>query len=281
MHTQKIALIGAGNMARALIGGLRAAGMDPRGMTVADPVVHRREEVASEYGVRTATNNPDAARNADLIVLAVKPQDITAVLRELQSVVATDQPLVLSVAAGIRTDTLVEALGGYRRVIRAMPNRPALLGRGITALYAPPAVVAEERARIEEVLRAVGHTVWVEREEQMDAVTAVSGSGPAYFFLLMELLEQAARELGLSAQVARKLSIETAYGAACMARGSHDKDPVYGDPAQLRTEVTSRGGTTEAALAVLSDADLRDIVRRAVAAAAQRSAELANQSGKQ
>jgi pyrroline-5-carboxylate reductase len=173
------------------------------------------------------------------------------------------------VAAGVRIEAIRKNLGGFDRIVRAMPNRPALIGKGITALFAAETVDATARAAVEQVLKAVGSVVWVEREEQMDAVTAVSGSGPAYFFLLIELLEESARELGLSPQIARDLAIQTAYGAGCMAQQSDS------DPAQLRIAVTSPGGTTAAALAVLENADLRGIVRRAVAAACRRSSELA------
>jgi pyrroline-5-carboxylate reductase len=270
MPPQKIAVIGAGNMARALIGGLRTAGFDPRLITVADPTPAQLSQVRAQFGVEITADNALAAANAQLIILAVKPQDMHPVVTNLRSVVVRGAPLVLSVAAGVRIDAIVRWLGGFGRVVRAMPNRPALLGRGVTALFAPPLIGAAERTLLEQMLSAVGAVVWLDHEEQMDAVTAVSGSGPAYFFLLIELLEAAARERGLPAEVARRLSVETAYGAAYMAKEGHD-------PAQLRAQVTSRGGTTEAALAVLENANLRGIVNGAVAAACRRSAELADQ----
>ncbi len=269
MQLTRIALIGAGNMAAALIGGLRASGFDPTRIVASDRVPEQLGKLREKFGVGTFVNNVQAVAGANLVILAVKPQHLAAVATELAPAVAAERPIVLSIAAGIRIESIRSWLGGYASIARAMPNRPALLGKGITGLFASAAIDRPARAAVERVLRAVGEVVWVEREELLDAVTAVSGSGPAYFFLLIELLAEAARELGLSAQAARLLAIETAYGAGCMA---HEPGS---DPAQLRVEVTSPGGTTAAALAVLENADLRGIVRRAVNAAFRRSAELA------
>lgn len=270
MQLERIAIIGAGNMAAALIGGLCASGFNPSRIVVADRVPAQLGRLRERFGIDVAPDNVHAVCGAQLAIFAVKPQDLHSVAEQLASIVATHQPLVLSIAAGIRIDSLRIALGGFERIVRAMPNRPALLGKGITALFAPPAVSEAQRHAVEDVLRFMGAVVWLEHENQMDAVTAVSGSGPAYFFLLAELLEKAAIDTGLPPHIAHVLAMETAYGAGCMV---HEPGS---DAAQLRAEVTSPGGTTAAALAVLENADLRDIVRRAVAAAAGRAAELAN-----
>lgn len=269
-----VGLIGAGNMARSLIGGLRVSGVDGTRLVVADPIAERLSELKREYGVRVSRDNSSVARAADLLVLAVKPQDLRSVASDIGPALPERRPLVISVAAGVRVQALSGWLGGYDRVVRAMPNRPALLRSGVTALYASAAVSKEQRLAAQWLMASVGVAVWVEREELLDAVTAVSGSGPAYFFLLTELLESAAVELGLPAEVARTLAIETAYGAACMLHAGVDA------PQTLREQVTSRGGTTAAALRVLEEADLRGIVARAVAAACRRSAELAAESGR-
>jgi pyrroline-5-carboxylate reductase len=184
------------------------------------------------------------------------------------------RPLVISIAAGIRSSDLTRWLGGLA-VVRAMPNRPALQNCGVTGLYAAPTVTSTARSLAAEILGAVGVAVWVEEEAQMDAVTAVSGSGPAYFFLLIEMLEAAGTSLGLPQAVSRRLALETAYGSGCMARDAVDS------PAELRQQVTSKGGTTEAALRHLESHGVRVIFNQAIAAAAHRSQELADQLGRQ
>jgi pyrroline-5-carboxylate reductase len=271
---KRIAIVGGGNMASALVGGLVTgtgvgSGFDADRIVVADRMEAPLLKLRKTFGVDTTQDNVLAARGADLVILAVKPQDLPKVAGQLAATVKAQKPVILSVAAGIRVEAISAALEGHPLIVRAMPNRPALLGKGITALFASPAVTATACEAVTEIVRAMGTVVWVEREEQMDAVTAVSGSGPAYFFLLMELLEQAGMDEGLPADIARTLAIETAYGAGCMAHEPNSH------PATLRVEVTSPGGTTAAALAVLEKADLRGIVRRAVAAAANRSRELA------
>ena len=271
----RIALIGGGQMARALIGGWVQRGVPATSIAVADPTASQRDWLAAAFpGVRLHANNDAAAADADVWVLAVKPQLLGGVMQALAPTYARRRPLVVSIAAGIRAVDLVRWLGGDARVIRSMPNRPALIGAGVTALCADATVAAADRALATRLLEAAGSVVWVDSEEQIDAVTAVSGSGPAYFFLLIELLEAAAIAEGLSPGVARQLAIETAAGAARLAAESSD------DPGTLREQVTSRGGTTAAALAVFEAADLRGIVARAVAAAAQRSRELAAEFGR-
>jgi pyrroline-5-carboxylate reductase len=271
----RIALIGGGQMARALIGGWVARGAPASTIAVADPVASQRHWLAAAYPrVRLHAENEPAVHDADVWVLAVKPQLLHAAVRKLAPRAAQTRPLVLSIAAGIRADDIRRWLGGDIGVVRAMPNRPALIGAGISALYADPLVDAGARALATRLIEAVGGVVWVGAEAHLDAVTAVSGSGPAYVFLLIELLETAAIAEGLPRAVARRLAIDTAAGAAALAQTSAD------DPMTLREQVTSKGGTTAAALAVFEAADLRGIFARAVAAAARRSRELAEEFGR-
>ncbi len=270
-----IAMIGGGHMARALLGGWLARGVPGSSLRVADPSAEARAACERDFpGVRTFATSDDAVRDAECWVLAVKPQLLHAVVAGLAPAAVAARPLVISVAAGIRAADIARWLGPGIPVVRTMPNRPALVGAGVTALYADASVPPAQRATAARLLDAVGRSVWVDDEAHMDAVTAVSGSGPAYFFLLIELLEAAARAEGLPPDVARQLAVETAWGSAQLARASDD------DPATLRAQVTSKGGTTAAALAVLESAGLRAIVERAVAAAAARSRELAAEYGR-
>jgi len=268
----ELAFIGAGNMAMSLAGGLIGRGMESTRIIAADPVADQRQRLAELHDVRTTADNELAAAKADVIVLAVKPQQLREVAGGLATIVAARRPTVISIAAGVRASDLARWLGGLP-VIRCMPNSPALIGCGITALYAMPGVEEVSRQLAADILAAVGATLWLEDESLMDAVTAVSGSGPAYFFLLIEMLETAGTELGLPRDISRRLALETAVGACRMARESALA------PAMLRAQVTSRGGTTEAALACLERAGLRAIFSSAVTAAARRSAELADQLG--
>jgi pyrroline-5-carboxylate reductase len=266
-----LCFIGGGNMARSLIGGLIARGWRPEQIVVADPLPQQLDTLRRQYGVRGAGSNLEAARGAHVVILAVKPQELRNVVTELAPALA-QRPLLISVAAGIRAVDIQRWSGGVP-VVRCMPNRPALEGCGMTGLYATQEVTAEDRTLAEQILGAVGATLWLEREEHMDTVTAISGSGPAYFFLLIEMLEQSGIELGLPAEVSRKLAVETAYGSGCMARAASDS------PATLRQQVTSKGGTTEAALKHLEAQNIRAIFAAAVAAAARRSATLAQEFG--
>jgi pyrroline-5-carboxylate reductase len=272
-NIRKLAFVGGGNMAAALIGGLIKRGMSSDRMMVADPSKEQLQRLVSDYAVKTAADNAAAVQGAEVVVLAVKPQQMRGVALGLAPHLATPPPLLISVAAGIPHAALARWLGPRIPVIRTMPNRPALNGFGATGLYAPANVGAANRALAETIMAAVSATVWVEHESQMDTVTALSGSGPAYFFLFMEALEAAAHERGLPTDVAHRLTLETAFGAAQMARGSSDSLAV------LREQVTSKGGTTAAALEVLDAAGLRAIVAHAVAAADRRSAELAAEFG--
>lgn len=269
----RIAFIGGGNMSSALLGGLLARGVAVADLSVADPSVAQLERLRRDFGLHATTDNVAAIREADLVVLAVKPQHMSAAARSLAIELAVRRRIVVSVAAGIRLESLAGWLGGDGPLVRAMPNRPALIGAGITAAYASREVAPAERSVVERVLSAVGPLVWLDEESQMDAVTAVSGSGPAYFFLLVEALEDAGAALGLPRATARLLAVHTALGAGRMAVESSDP------PAVLREQVTSRGGTTAAALAVLEGADIRGLLHQAVAAAERRSAELAREFG--
>jgi pyrroline-5-carboxylate reductase len=273
MNHLDLAVLGGGNMGRALIGGLLRQGLRPERLAVGEHDEAARAALEREFAVAATADNAAAVRTAKVIVVAVKPQNVNEVLRPLAAEFARTRPLVLSVAAGIRVAALQQWCGPEVPVVRAMPNRPALLGAGVTGLYVPEGIAAAHAQLAEQVLRSVGEVVRVESEGALDVVTALSGSGPAYFFLLAELMAAAGTALGLSAQAALALSVATLHGAGELARSS------TGDLAQLRAEVTSKGGTTEAALRTFAAAGLDQIVARAVAAAAQRSRELADQYG--
>ena len=274
MTNHSIAFIGGGNMARALVGGLLRRGWAAADIRVADPSPAARDFLRDAFpGIAVLEDNLAALPGTATWVLAVKPQQMKAVATVLAPAARTRRPLVISVAAGIRSDDLHGWLGGAAAVVRCMPNRPALIGAGITAIHGQPDLDAGLRRRVTEVLSAVGECVWVEEESLLDAVTAVSGSGPAYVFLLVEMLEAAARAEGISAATARKLAVETVYGAARLAHEGGEP------PGVLRQQVTSPGGTTAAALDVLEDAGIRDTFIRAVHAATLRSRELADGEG--
>jgi pyrroline-5-carboxylate reductase len=270
----RIAFVGGGNMARALIAALRQAGYPLQDIVVGEPSAAQRELLSSELGVTAVADNAVAVRGAGIVVLAVKPQDMASVVAPLRTDFAASRPVVLSVAAGLRVADLAELCGPGTRIVRAMPNRPAFVGAGATGLYAGPGVDAADRAHCEQVLGAAGRIVWIDDESLMDAVTAVSGSGPAYFFLLAEALAEAGMAQGLPAAAARQLAAATLHGAGMMAAA----DDV--DLARLRAEVTSRGGTTEAALRALVSAGFQAAVAAAVEAATERGRELSRQFGR-
>ncbi len=272
MHTETIGFIGGGNMAAALIGGLIADGMPPSRLLVSDPDQAKAGALAERFGITAVANNAEAADRADVLLLAVKPQQLETVARELAPTLSSPGgPLLISIAAGIRTDTLRAWLGNDRlAVVRTMPNTPAMIQAGATALFAADGVSAAQRDTAEQIMRAVGLALWLDDESLMDAVTAVSGSGPAYYFLVMEAMEAAAIELGLPADTAHLLTLQTALGAARMAMESND------GPATLRQKVTSPGGTTEAALQRLQDGGLPRLFAEALKAAHERSVELSN-----
>lgn len=274
MSKTTIAFIGAGNMAGALIGGLLADGTPAENIIATDPDGEKCRLLSESTGIRTTQDNAEAAVEADVVVLAVKPQILQNVAEALAATVQQHKPLVLSIAAGILCRTLDRWLGGDVALVRAMPNTPAMVQSGATGLYATPSVSEEGKAKAESVMRAVGVTQWVDDEGLIDAVTAVSGSGPAYYFLVMEAMENAAAQLGLPRETARLLTLQTALGAARMAMESSE------DPATLRTRVTSPGGTTEQAILSFQGDDIQAMFERALGAARDRSIELSSQLDK-
>ncbi|HUX31219.1 MAG TPA: pyrroline-5-carboxylate reductase [Thiobacillus sp.] len=269
MH--KVSFIGGGNMAAAIIGGLIASGTPPTDIEVVEINADARGQLAARFGVVTHTDLSQA-RLHGLIVLAVKPQSLPEVAAALAPRLAGH--LVVSIAAGVRVADLARWLGGHTRIVRAMPNTPALVQAGIAGLFAPLDVGQDARSQAETVLRAVGGVVWVEDEPQLDAVTAVSGSGPAYVFYFLESLEAAAVAQGLSSAIARQLALQTFFGAAKLALESGE------EPAMLRQRVTSKGGTTERGIAALESAAVRLAIGQAVEAASRRSAELGDELGR-
>jgi len=269
-----IAFIGGGNMARSLIGGMINNGWPVEMIHASDKSTEQLTTLSTCFpGIRTYSDNAEAAAQADIIVLAVKPQILSVVAKELAPAIDAGRHLIISIAAGLRSGDIDRWLGGNKAVVRCMPNTPALVQSGATGLFANELVSEEQRNQAESVLRSVGSTLWVKDESLIDSVTAVSGSGPAYLFLVMEAMEEAGVQLGLDREAARLLSIETAFGAAKLALESDD------DPATLRQKVTSPGGTTEQALKVMEDKQLRLIFDEAMKAAANRAAELAEQLG--
>ena len=273
MKNQTIAFIGGGNMARSLIGGLIADGYDPKRIWASDPDAAQLKSLVTHFGIHTTTDNAEAVGHADAVVIAVKPQVVHRVAEPIGPIIRERGAVAISIAAGIRETDLSRWLGGEVAVVRAMPNTPALVQTGATALYANDLVSRAQRDLAESLLRAVGLTRWLEDEQMMNAVTAVSGSGPAYFFLLMELIENAGTELGLPAETARLLTLQTALGAARMALESEEDAP------ELRRRVTSPGGTTEAALTTLEKGGIEALMTRAIESAAQRADELGRELG--
>ncbi len=275
MQETTIGFIGGGNMARSLIGGLLGDNCEASRICFSEPDAANRQRVLDLFHIRAHDHNSDLVADCGVVVLAVKPQVMYPVCQEIAQSVQAHKPLVVSVAAGVRLDDLQRWLGGDVALIRTMPNTPALVRSGATALFANKQVSAAQRELGEALMRAVGLTLWLENEGQMDAVTALSGSGPAYFFLVMEALEQAGIKLGLPAKTARLLALQTAFGAAKMALESSQ------DAATLRANVTSPGGTTERAIGVLQGGELEALFDRALQAAHGRSEELAAILGKQ
>ena len=269
---QTVGFLGGGHMGRALVAALRRHGHPADRILVGEPGADARSALGRDFGVRTTADNIEVAVAADILVLAVKPQDMAAALRPLQATLASRRPLIVSIAAGLPVARLRELCGadgtGALPVVRAMPNRPALLGLGASGLFAPADVPAEARARAEAVLAAAGMVAWIDLEALMDAVTAVSGSGPAYFFRLAEALADAGRAQGLPAEVAARLAAATLAGAGAMAAADADL-------AGLRAAVTSRGGTTAAALTTFEAGGLERLVAEAVESATRRGRELA------
>lgn len=274
MNNQPIlAFIGAGNMARAIIGGLVSNGYPAEKIWASEPQAERLADL-KEQGLNTTTDNSEAVNAAEVVILAVKPQILRTVAESIADSVQNSQPLIVSVAAGIMSTSIDAWLGGNTAIVRCMPNTPALVQTGANGLYANAKVTAEQRQQSETVLDATGITLWVDEESQLDAVTAVSGSGPAYYFLVMESMIAAGEKLGLSKETATQLTLQTALGAAKMAKESEF------DPAELRRRVTSPNGTTEQAIKCFIEGKLPELFDDAMKACNDRSIELAEELGK-
>jgi pyrroline-5-carboxylate reductase len=272
MKIQKIGFIGGGNMASSLISGLIASGHSPQQIWVSDINPDILKSLASNLNVNTSTSNDAVINEVDVVVLAVKPQVLSSVAKSAAALIQQKKSLVVSIAAGISQHSLSQWLGADTAIVRCMPNTPALVLTGATALHANAKVTAEQRNLAENIMRSVGIALWVKDESDIDAVTAVSGSGPAYFFLLMEAMEKAALELGLSETTARLLVQQTALGAAKIALESSES------PEQLRKRVTSPGGTTQQAIATFEQGGFTELVSKALHAARDRSIEMSRQS---
>jgi pyrroline-5-carboxylate reductase len=275
MNQHILGFIGAGNMARSLIGGLIADGYRPGNIWVSDVNQSQLDALQKDFGIHVTVHNSIVAEHANVLVLAVKPQMLRIVSEELASTVQSFKPLVVSIAAGINCEAIDRWMGGDVAIVRCMPNTPAMVKTGATGLYANASSTFDHRSWAEEILRAVGLTVWVDEEPLLDAVTALSGSGPAYFFLFMEAMEDAGIRLGLSPQTARLLAQQTALGAGRIAIESQE------GPAELRRRVTSPGGTTERAIAVFEAGGLRTLTEQAMEAASLRASEMSAQLGEQ
>ncbi|WP_194724586.1 pyrroline-5-carboxylate reductase [Noviherbaspirillum malthae] len=272
MANLKIGFIGGGNMATALIGGLAGKLTAGENIHVVDPNAEALDRLQQQFGVTTAGGIDAALAQSDVIVLSVKPQQMKDVVAQLRPHVS--RQLILSIAAGIRAADLSRWLGGHRAIVRTMPNTPALIGKGITGMVAMDGVSPEQRDAADAILRAVGATVWLSDEALIDPVTAVSGSGPAYVFYFIEAMQQAAQEMGLTAEQGNELAIATFVGASQLAAQS--PEPV----ALLRERVTSKGGTTYAALTSMEASGVKDAIGRALKAAAARGKELGEEFGR-
>lgn len=267
----KVAFIGGGNMTSAIVGGLLARGAAAAELSVVEIFEAARERIAGEFGVDVYATGEVCVPGCDIVVIAVKPQQVAEAVKPLAHLI--ESQLVISIAAGIRAADLKRWLDGYANIVRAMPNTPALVRAGITGLYPMPQVGGEARAAAEELLKAVGEVIWFADEAALDAVTALSGSGPAYVFYFLEALADAGAALGLEPEASRRLSLQTLLGAAKLAAASSES------PEELRVKVTSRGGTTECAVAHLEAANVKQRFIEAVAAAHRRSRELGDEFG--
>ncbi len=273
-NNTRIAFIGAGNMSSSLIGGLLARGVQPGTLCASDPFEATRENIRHQYGIYTSANNQELIGRADVVVLAVKPQVMKEVALDIAPQVQACKPLIISIAAGINLQSLQRWLGEDSAIVRCMPNTPALVQLGATGLYANHQVRDSQKQLAKNILDAVGISVWLKTETELDAVTALSGSGPAYYFLLMEAMIKAGIAQGLEPETARKLTLQTALGAATMAVKNTD------EPAELRRKVTSPKGTTEQAILSFQQNHFEDIVQKALDAARRRSEELSDELGK-
>ncbi|SFC31539.1 pyrroline-5-carboxylate reductase [Marinospirillum celere] len=269
--TPRVAFIGAGNMAGAILRGLIQQGFPADHIWAADPGQDKLDALAKETGIQVTTDNAEAVMAVDLVVLAVKPQRMQQVLQPLQTAFQQQRPLVVSIAAGLTCATLQGWLGEALPLVRSMPNTPSLLGAGVAGLYATAEVSDQQKSWVEAISQAVGEAVWVSEESQLEAVTAVSGSGPAYYFLFTEALAAAGEKLGLPAELALKLAEHTALGAGRMLSETPET------PAELRARVTSPGGTTAEAIRIFEEQGLHKLVDEAAQAAAKRARELAEE----
>lgn len=270
MINSKVGLIGGGNMARAIGGGLLRGGMHATDLMIAEPVPAQCDVLRQElYGAMVTDDNKHVARAVEVLLFAVKPQILKPVCEELVAEVQASRPLIMSIAAGPKIDDIDAWLGGELSVVRVMPNQPALIDQGISALYANERTSAEHRELAEKIMTAVGHAVWLDAEAKMDAVTAVSGTGPSYFYLLIDVMIESAIQYGIDPETARSLAVETARGATALAAAETES------MASLIDRVRSPGGTTTAAFEYLDDADARGIFATAIDKAEQRAAELA------
>lgn len=268
MSNNIITFIGAGNMTRSLIGGLVNKGYCPSHIWAADPHQEKLQSLQQQFGINISTDNHQAIANAEVVIFAIKPQVFARVAQTLADAIQQKQPLIISIAAGIDLAHLQQWLGQGIAIVRCMPNTPSLVGYGAAGMYATPLVTDEQRQQAKQIMEAVGIAVWLEQEGLIDVVTALSGSGPAYFFLMMEAMVQAAQQLGLSAEIAQVLTVQTALGSAKMASQK------YADLLKLRQQVTSPGGTTETAVEVLVTGGLTELFAEALAKATQRAMEL-------
>ena len=271
VNKPKLAFIGGGNMARSLVGGLLEKGFYSKNITVSDPLEKNLNQLSQRFGVNTTSDNSVAVRNADLVVLSIKPQIMQSVCKALV-VSLKNMPPIISIAAGIPLESLEKWLGKDTPIIRCMPNTPALVQTGAAGLFANSNVNQKQRDLAQEIFNAVGICCWLEKEDDIDLVTAVSGSGPAYFFLFMETMEKVAIDLGLSQEISRKLILQTALGAAKMATKSDN------NPAELREQVTSPHGTTEKAVDTFIQKDILGLFEKAIGNAVKRAKEMAKEA---
>lgn len=274
MIGSKVGLIGGGNMARAIGGGLLRGGMHATNLMIAEPIAEQGERLRKElYGAMVTDDNKLVARSAEILLFAVKPQILKPVCENVAADVQKQRPLIMSIAAGPRIDDIDAWLGGNLSVVRVMPNQPALIDQGISALFANDRTSDERKEQAEKIMTAVGHVVWLDAESKMDAVTAVSGTGPSYFYLLIDVMIESARKFGIDEETARTLAVETARGATALAAAETES------MSTLIDRVRSPGGTTTAAFEYLDDKDARGIFATAIDAAEKRAAELAKEAG--
>ena len=273
MSDANIGFVGGGNMGASLIGGLVATGTPPGTIWAFDPDTAKLADLTGRFGISAGSDNDEVASRCATVVLAVKPQVMHTVVQDLAPVLRTHRPLLVSIAAGVREAHVDGWAGGDMAIVRTMPNTPALVGCGATALFANERVDSDQRDRADAILRAVGITIWVDDESQLDAVTALSGSGPAYYFLLMEIMQATGEAMGLDADAARRLTLQTALGAARIANESDEP------PSVLRERVTSPGGTTERALLTMREGGIDRVVADGIQGARQRSKELGDAFG--